>query len=90
MCCFTPPPTHPPTHTHTQELYFRHLYARTQPSLRARCESWDNYCDLFGVILHGEGGVWGGEEGQAQALAPDFGGGGWGGGAGKVGERTRQ
>lgn len=36
-----------------QELYFRHLYAKTQPSLRARCESWDNYCDLFGVILHG-------------------------------------
>jgi hypothetical protein len=38
-----------------QELYFRHLYSRTPggPSLRARCESWDNYCDLFGVILHG-------------------------------------
>uniref|UniRef100_A0A383V606 Eukaryotic translation initiation factor 3 subunit L n=1 Tax=Tetradesmus obliquus TaxID=3088 RepID=A0A383V606_TETOB len=36
-----------------KELYFRHLYAKTQPSLRARCESWDNYCDLFGVILHG-------------------------------------
>jgi len=36
-----------------KELYYRHLYARTQPSLRARCESWDNYCDLFGVILHG-------------------------------------
>eukprot|EP00879_Flechtneria_rotunda_P028433 GHRR01030542.1.p1 GENE.GHRR01030542.1~~GHRR01030542.1.p1 ORF type:complete len:257 (+),score=59.36 GHRR01030542.1:165-935(+) len=34
-----------------KELYFRHLYAKTQPSLRARCESWDNYCDLFGVIL---------------------------------------
>jgi hypothetical protein len=35
-----------------QELYYRHLYARTAPSLRARCESWDNYMDLFGVILH--------------------------------------
>lgn len=35
-----------------QELYFRHLYAKTVPSLRARCESWDNYMDLFGVILH--------------------------------------
>lgn len=36
-----------------RELYFRHLFARTQPGLRARCESWDNYCELFGVILHG-------------------------------------
>lgn len=36
-----------------QELYFRHLYAKTNPDLRARCESWDNYCELFGVILHG-------------------------------------
>eukprot|EP00878_Enallax_costatus_P013369 GHUV01013977.1.p1 GENE.GHUV01013977.1~~GHUV01013977.1.p1 ORF type:complete len:491 (+),score=162.12 GHUV01013977.1:606-2078(+) len=36
-----------------KELYFRHLYSKTQPSLRARCESWDNYCELFGVILHG-------------------------------------
>lgn len=36
-----------------KELYFRHLFAKTQPGLRARCESWDNYCELFGVILHG-------------------------------------
>lgn len=36
-----------------KELYFRHLYARTVPDLRQRCESWDNYCALFGVILHG-------------------------------------
>ena len=36
-----------------KELYFRHLYARGAPGLRARCESWDNYCELFGVILHG-------------------------------------
>lgn len=36
-----------------KELYYRHLYAKGQPGLRERCESWDNYCDLFGVILHG-------------------------------------
>lgn len=36
-----------------KELYYRHLYAKTLPDLRQRCESWDNYCDLFGVILHG-------------------------------------
>ncbi|KAI8471250.1 MAG: RNA polymerase I-associated factor PAF67-domain-containing protein [Monoraphidium minutum] len=36
-----------------KEMYFRHLFAKTQPGLRARCESWDNYCELFGVILHG-------------------------------------
>ena len=23
------------------------------PTLEQRCESWDNYCNLFGVILHG-------------------------------------
>lgn len=36
-----------------KELYYRHLYAKCQPNLRQRCESWDNYCELFGVILHG-------------------------------------
>mmetsp|Transcript_35179 Transcript_35179/g.89048 ORF Transcript_35179/g.89048 Transcript_35179/m.89048 type:complete len:519 (-) Transcript_35179:279-1835(-) len=35
-----------------KEMYFRHLYARCQPDLRQRCESWDNYCDLFGLLLH--------------------------------------
>mmetsp|Transcript_19202 Transcript_19202/g.53747 ORF Transcript_19202/g.53747 Transcript_19202/m.53747 type:complete len:518 (-) Transcript_19202:405-1958(-) len=35
-----------------KELYFRHLYARCSPNLRQRCESWDNYCDLFGLLLH--------------------------------------
>ncbi len=33
-------------------MYFRHLYARCQPDLRQRCESWDNYVDLFGLLLH--------------------------------------
>mmetsp|Transcript_15454 Transcript_15454/g.21320 ORF Transcript_15454/g.21320 Transcript_15454/m.21320 type:complete len:522 (-) Transcript_15454:322-1887(-) len=36
-----------------KELYYRHLYARLTPTLEQRCESWDNYCALFGVILHG-------------------------------------
>lgn len=48
FACHTPiSPTPSP-----QELYFRHLYARCQPDLRQRCESWDNYCDLFGLLLH--------------------------------------
>ncbi|KAG1667471.1 hypothetical protein FOA52_012226 [Chlamydomonas sp. UWO 241] len=35
-----------------KEMYYRHLYARCSPDLRQRCESWDNYCDLFGLLLH--------------------------------------
>lgn len=34
-------------------MYFRHMYATTQPKLSQRCESWENYCNLFRVILHG-------------------------------------
>jgi translation initiation factor 3 subunit L len=37
-----------------QELYYRHLYARCKPDLSQRCDSFDNYCELFGVILHGK------------------------------------
>ena len=37
--------------THVQEMYYRHLYASVQPTLQHRCESWDNYCALFNVIL---------------------------------------
>eukprot|EP00873_Tetraselmis_striata_P026748 jgi/Tetstr1/447012/TSEL_034470.t1 len=36
-----------------KEMYFRHMYATTQPKLSQRCESWENYCNLFRVILHG-------------------------------------
>ena len=32
-------------------MYFRHLYARVTPDLRARVASWNNYRDLFGVII---------------------------------------
>ena len=34
-----------------QEMFFRHLYATVQPTLQQRCESWDNYCALFNIIL---------------------------------------
>ena len=34
-----------------QEMYFRHLYATVQPTQEQRCDSWDNYCALFNVIL---------------------------------------
>ncbi|XP_077210945.1 uncharacterized protein LOC143846397 [Tasmannia lanceolata] len=36
-----------------QEMWFRHLYARLSPSLTQRIESYDNYCSLFQVVLHG-------------------------------------
>eukprot|EP01018_Ginkgo_biloba_P001413 Gb_07559 [translate_table: standard] len=36
-----------------REMWFRHLYARLTPTLKQRFESWDNYCNLFQVILHG-------------------------------------
>lgn len=34
-----------------QEMYFRHLYATVQPTLEQRCESWDNYCAIFNIML---------------------------------------
>ncbi|KAI5069046.1 hypothetical protein GOP47_0015347 [Adiantum capillus-veneris] len=36
-----------------RELWFRHVYARLTPTLTQRMESWDNYCSLFQIILHG-------------------------------------
>ncbi|XP_031474258.1 uncharacterized protein LOC116246492 [Nymphaea colorata] len=36
-----------------QEMWFRHLYARLSPTPRQRVDSWDNYCSLFQVVLHG-------------------------------------
>eukprot|EP00270_Netrium_digitus_P006937 TRINITY_DN2000_c0_g1_i1.p1 TRINITY_DN2000_c0_g1~~TRINITY_DN2000_c0_g1_i1.p1 ORF type:complete len:535 (-),score=145.97 TRINITY_DN2000_c0_g1_i1:198-1802(-) len=35
------------------EMCFRHLYAKLSPTLAQRCESWDTYCNLFQVIVHG-------------------------------------
>eukprot|EP00951_Prasinocladus_malaysianus_P022095 scaffold184283_cov23-Prasinocladus_malaysianus.AAC.1 len=34
-------------------MYFRHMYANAKPKLQDRVESWENYCNLFRVILHG-------------------------------------
>ena len=36
-----------------RELWFRHVYARLTPTLAQRMDSWDNYCSLFQIILHG-------------------------------------
>ncbi|KAK4775043.1 hypothetical protein SAY86_009978 [Trapa natans] len=36
-----------------REMWFRHLFARLSPTLKQRIDSWDNYCSLFGVVLHG-------------------------------------
>ncbi|XP_051129923.1 uncharacterized protein LOC127250602 [Andrographis paniculata] len=36
-----------------REMWFRHLYARLVPTLTHRIDSWDNYCNLFQVVLHG-------------------------------------
>ena len=34
-----------------RELYYRHLYARVPPTLEDRIGSFDNYCQLFQIIL---------------------------------------
>ncbi|KAL0311989.1 UNVERIFIED_CONTAM: 8-hydroxygeraniol oxidoreductase [Sesamum radiatum] len=36
-----------------REMWFRHLYARLSPTPKQRIDSWDNYCSLFQVVLHG-------------------------------------
>ncbi|XP_048444454.1 uncharacterized protein LOC125479311 [Pyrus x bretschneideri] len=36
-----------------REMWFRHLYTRLSPTLKQRIDSWDNYCSLFQVVLHG-------------------------------------
>jgi translation initiation factor 3 subunit L len=36
-----------------KEMYYRHIFARLTPTLEQRCASWENYCELFGVILQG-------------------------------------
>ncbi|KAJ3247777.1 hypothetical protein HDU78_003269 [Chytriomyces hyalinus] len=34
-----------------KELYYRHIYAKLQPSVEDRINSYTNYCDLFNLIL---------------------------------------
>jgi len=36
------------------EMYYRHLYMTSTPNAEQRKGSWENYCALFGVILHGD------------------------------------
>ena len=33
------------------ELYFRHIYAKLQPTTEERIQSWDNYNKLFETFL---------------------------------------
>lgn len=40
-----------------KELYFRHIYARRNPSLDERIESYKNYCNLFNFILNSDSPV---------------------------------
>jgi translation initiation factor 3 subunit L len=35
-----------------RELYFRHVYAASKPTMDQRRESWENYRDLFTVVLN--------------------------------------
>ncbi|WZN66006.1 subunit L of translation initiation factor 3 [Chloropicon roscoffensis] len=35
-----------------KEMYFRHMYAKLQPTLDQRIQSWETYCQLFGIILN--------------------------------------
>ena len=37
-----------------KELYYRHVYAKPQPTLEQRFESWANYCDIFNLLLEGD------------------------------------
>jgi len=34
-----------------KELFYRHVYAKLQPTLEQRFESWANYCDIFNLLL---------------------------------------
>ncbi|KAL4425846.1 hypothetical protein ABPG75_009862 [Micractinium tetrahymenae] len=35
-----------------KEMYYRHLYASTKPTVEQRIDSWENYRELFSVILN--------------------------------------
>lgn len=37
-----------------KELYFRHIYAKCQPTIEQRFESYANYCALFNLLLNDE------------------------------------
>jgi len=37
-----------------RELCYRHIYAKLQPTLEQRFDSWANYCDVFNLLLSAE------------------------------------
>ncbi|KAJ3133520.1 Eukaryotic translation initiation factor 3 subunit L [Physocladia obscura] len=37
-----------------RDLYFRHLHARLTPTLADRVAAYDNYCDLFNILLYSD------------------------------------
>lgn len=39
-----------------KEMYYRHLYASTKPTIEQRMDSWDNYRELFSGAGGGAGG----------------------------------
>lgn len=40
-----------------RELYFRHVYARLQPTIDDRFQSYENICELFNYLLNSDGPV---------------------------------
>lgn len=34
-----------------KEMYYRHIYAKLQPSIYQRFESFNAYCELFDYLL---------------------------------------
>ncbi len=36
-----------------KELYYKHLQSINSAELSVRCESWENYCALFDMVLRG-------------------------------------
>ena len=40
-----------------RELFYRHVYAKLQPTLEDRFASYENYCNLFNIILNSDGPV---------------------------------
>jgi translation initiation factor 3 subunit L len=40
-----------------RELYFRHVYAKLQPTVDDRFQSYENICELFNFLLNSEGPV---------------------------------
>jgi hypothetical protein len=43
-----------------KEMYYRHLYASTKPTIEQRVDSWANYRELFTGGWEWAGGRWGG------------------------------